>query len=637
MLIKHIIDHLQQLNHLLSNLNQSTTMAISASGLCTLLGLIFIGPLIYLTRYLITKEPLKSDVTKDSDGNENISSRAYIFSLLGYAIGIGNVWRFPYVIATNGGAAAVVAYLICGIFVAWPLFTFELILGQYLRKSFIRSWETIRPRWLSLGWAQFLMLFIIQIYYAVVVSYTFPYIAGSCQEPLPWEDNPEEYWTKSILNKYDDLSDKPPGLGPIQWELALSLFVFWIITFFSIAYGKEILYKITYVIVILPIILMAILVCVSVTQPGAAAGIDFYIGKFEVSQLADLSVWANALGQILFSLSPGVGTAITYSSLVSKKEDVYRASMIVCVSNTLFSFIGGFAMFAIVGHLAERQGLPVEEIATRSGAGLAFVTIAEAMSFFGSFKNVMAVLFYIMILLLGLDSGFASTETLVVAVEEALAARGKHFRARTITLALCVIMFLLGLVLTTRVGNDILTVVDLFIGTIFLLFSCFIESIIGNIDLKWQRLQYALKSATFGSKRFPKGRSIYPNLLWKLDFYVVVPFATGFLFIYETVYEASNPHNGYQNSLIAVGWALLALCFGTVFTTVWKREASHLPPIDKDPRFQEVLAEHTAEEEGEIKMVGDETGGEEESDEDLEAGVGVPDDSQQPVMVDIKI
>lgn len=82
----------------------------------------------------------------------------------------GNVWRFPYVIASNGGCAAVVAYLICAVLVAWPLFLFELILGQYLRLTFIKTWEAIRPRWLSFGWAQFLLLFIAQSYFSMVSS-----------------------------------------------------------------------------------------------------------------------------------------------------------------------------------------------------------------------------------------------------------------------------------------------------------------------------------------------------------------------------------------------------------------------------------------------------------------------------------
>ena len=84
---------------------------------------------------------------------------------------------------------------------------------------------------------------------------------------------------------------------------------------------------------------MVILVIVTVQQPGARDGIQFYLGKFEASELANLEVWATALGQILFSLSPGFGTAITYSSFVDKKEDVYRGALIVAVCNSAFSLV----------------------------------------------------------------------------------------------------------------------------------------------------------------------------------------------------------------------------------------------------------------------------------------------------------
>lgn len=106
---------------------------------------------------------------------------------------------------------------------------------------------------------------------------------------------------------------------------------------------------------------MVILVIISTQQPGAREGIDFYIGKFEWSELGDLSVWATALSQILFSLSPGFGTAITYSSFVGRKEDVYRTGLIVAFCNSAFSILAGFSIFSIVGYMAHQEGVPVEE------------------------------------------------------------------------------------------------------------------------------------------------------------------------------------------------------------------------------------------------------------------------------------
>jgi NSS family neurotransmitter:Na+ symporter len=609
---------------------------VSPSGLLTLMVLIFIGPLVYLGRFIYFKcmskrkkedADVKHDddcnvirglINHDGDGNsilaesgdddsviekeDPLSSNAYLFALIGYAIGIGNCWRFPYVIATNGGCAAVVAYLICAVFVAWPLFIWELILGQYLRRTFIDAWEAIRPRWLSFGWAQFLLLFITQSYFSVVITYTLPYIVSSCQEPLPWTDGTtsEEFWKGNILNQYDNLNDKPPGPGPIVPHLAIALFVFWVITFFSVAFGKKILAKITYVTVIMPVVLMIILVIFSVQQPGASEGIRFYIGKFEASELRKAEVWATALGQILFSLSPGFGTAITYSSFVSRKEDVYKAGMVVCVANSAFSVLGGFAIFAIVGSLAANEGVPVEEVATRSGTGLAFITIAQAMTYFGSWQNVMSVLFYVMLLTLGLDSSYAWTETLVSTVGCTLKKRKREVHTHYVTLFLCIIMFLFGLVFTTRMGNEILDVIDMFVGTIFLLAACFLESMILNLDFGFKRLGYALKAATYETDRFPTGRNLFPKWLCLFDFRAAVPLSTGILGIWKIVSVAMNPYEGYPQSLLAWGWTLLAICVSIVPVTIWKRQKSELPAMEEDPIFRDIFsAEVNAEDDEE--------------------------------------
>jgi len=130
------------------------------------------------------------------------------------------------VIATNGGSAALFAYMICAIFVAWPLFIYELILGQHTRLTFMKTWEYIHPRWLSFGWAQFLLLFIAQSYFSIIIMYTLPYIAGSCQDPLPWTDgtDPQTYWTRDILNSFDNLDEKGPGRRSWAWDPFASLF-----------------------------------------------------------------------------------------------------------------------------------------------------------------------------------------------------------------------------------------------------------------------------------------------------------------------------------------------------------------------------------------------------------------------------
>ena len=610
------------------------TEKLSPSGLATLLVLILIGPIIYtIKHYCYDKPKLKNrrlespttneeesgveddeeseleKATQDNGGEyssslksdkddsyvlppkheenpefrETYGNMEYLFAMIGYAIGIGNVWRFPYVIAQNGGSAALVAYLVCLFLVALPLYQYEMIIGQFTRLSTIPCFEYIRPRWKTLGIASFFMLFIAESYFTMVIAYTVPYIFNSLWDPLPWAAegaNAAEFWFSTVLNQYPDIHDRPEGTstGPIQLNLVLSLIFVWAITYFSTVYGKKILSKITYVTVLLPIVLMLILVGRTVVLPGASDGIKFYIGKFEASELADLTVWATACSQILFSLGPGFGTAITLSSYTNKKEDVVKACWITALSNSAFSIIGGFAVFSMVGHLAYQEGLDVEDVATRSGTGLAFITIAEAMQYFGSFANVMSVLFFVMLFLLGLDSSYAWLETLVCNVEDYLFvndAKRKKENTWKITTVIVLLQLGLGLVYTTRLGNEILDVVDHYVGIIFLLIVVSFEALMINLDFGFKRLEYAVRIATGRKGLSPKWICIF-------DLRVTVPIIPFLMAINSIVEDARSPYGDYPTSLLAWGWALLGLLLCILPMTFWKTAPGMLAPLPKE-------------------------------------------------------
>jgi SNF family Na+-dependent transporter len=207
---------------------------------------------------------------------------------------------------------------------------------------------------------------------------------GSCSDPLPWTIHPdggEGYWFENVLGLKESVSlaagdttttsslEDVEGLQ-MQWSLVGSLLFVWIVVFFSVSFGKSILADITYVTVCAPVILMVILIIRTAFLPGAIDGISFYIGKFEASKLGEAQVWANALSQCLFSLSPGFGTAITLSSTTTKTEDVYRAAIITSVANTVFAFASGLAVFAMVGNIAFTSGRDVAEVASTGGQGL---------------------------------------------------------------------------------------------------------------------------------------------------------------------------------------------------------------------------------------------------------------------------
>lgn len=174
------------------------------------------------------------------------------------------------------------------------------------------------------------MLFLVQSYFVMIIAYTIPYIIGSCFNPLPWVGNSEEYWFSNILGLQPKAGEEGVNKG-IQINLLGSYVLTWAAIYFSVAFGKNFLSKVTVVTVLAPVALVILLVCRTAFLPGAKEGILYYIGKFEGKKLLDLNVWANALSQCLFSLSPGFGTALTMSSYTRRKEDVYRAGKMLFI------------------------------------------------------------------------------------------------------------------------------------------------------------------------------------------------------------------------------------------------------------------------------------------------------------------
>ncbi len=168
---------------------------ISSSGVATLVAIVLVGPLYYLCKQLWRlavpgPPPAPASVQRET-GQPQYGSAEYLLVLTGYAIGIGNIWRFPYLVGKHGGGAFVFAYLVCLFLVAIPLFLMELVLGQSTRRSTVPCFTMIRPRWRSLGYAQAAMLFYALTYYNVLIAYCCVYIVGSLRSPLPWTTNPD--------------------------------------------------------------------------------------------------------------------------------------------------------------------------------------------------------------------------------------------------------------------------------------------------------------------------------------------------------------------------------------------------------------------------------------------------------------
>jgi len=457
-----------------------------------------------------------------------------------------------------------------------------------LRQNTVDVFRTIHPRYIGLAWGEAIMLFCILAYYNVIIAYSAVYAIGSMNDPLPWADNSALYWNSEVLNRYPDYVNR--SLGPVEWKLAVSNLFMWIIVFFSIAFGKHFLNKVTWVTVLAPVIMLFVLIIRTSSLDGSDDGVEFYIGKFDGDMLGDLDMWASACGQILFSLGPGLGTTITISSYARKKQDVFITCIQVVLANSSFSLIGGFAIFSIVGNIAYKlneqygAGYTTVDQQARAGPGLAFIAIADGMHTFGDGTNMMSVIFFMVLLTLGLDSTYAWAETFIDYTMSLL----RHFKMKDvqkkfiwITLVNCVIFYLVGLPFCTRMGNELLDVIDHYVAAYYLLFAVFVEAFMFSYDYKWERLVEAIREATRGNPKTPNGRELFPYYYWRFCLHFSMPVMTLFLFVYTFEADIEEDYGAYPEWCQGIGWSFLSFVLFMTFAVgiYYIKGESKLPPI----------------------------------------------------------
>eukprot|EP01060_Flectonema_neradi_P036776 TRINITY_DN718_c2_g1_i1.p1 TRINITY_DN718_c2_g1~~TRINITY_DN718_c2_g1_i1.p1 ORF type:complete len:613 (+),score=87.56 TRINITY_DN718_c2_g1_i1:2328-4166(+) len=509
-----------------------------------------------------------------SDGRQQWgSSFDYIVVLLGYAIGIGNVWRFPYLAGKHGGGAFLFPYLVCLFAVSAPLFIMELALGQNTRCSTVQCFRRFEPKWVGVALASTAMIFFVCTYYNVLLAYCIIYLQGSFSDPLPWTDaavddiqkdveythtssSAEYYWEAVVLHRLP--KSDPSTFGGLEMHLVLALGIIWMLVFLALCNGIQSSSKAAYITVPLPIILLVVMFLRAVTLDGSGAGIDYYT-KFEGSKIFKLEVWVAACGQILFSLSPGMGTAITMSSYTKPGEDVYKVGIIIAVCNSTFSILAGFVVFALLGHMSHNSGVPVETLAEKNGAGLAFVALAQGISTLPS-PNFFSALFFIMLLCLGLDSTFAWVETFNAVVDDYITERcsrgklipgrlGEYFpddwRPTKAQLAgtSALLLYLVSLPYCTRGGFYLLDVVDHYCATYVLLAVCALEVVIVKYHFGFDRLVRHINLA--GNRNI--------SVLWTYCWEWIAPGVCTLLFFSVVIGDFISTYEDYKPAYIVIG------------------------------------------------------------------------------------
>ncbi|XP_063440085.1 sodium- and chloride-dependent glycine transporter 1-like [Mytilus trossulus] len=425
----------------------------------------------------------------------------FILTCVGYAVGLGNVWRFPYLAFKNGGGAFLIPYWFMQLFVGMPLFFMELSFGQFASLGPLAIWK-VNPLFKGLGYCSVIVSAVIGLYYNVIIGYCFFFFFASMSDPLPWSQEvtshnntnstvlipsnftnttgterskSEEFFYDRVLNMSDGLHD----FGAVRWELALCLLLAWVVVLAVLAKGIKSLGKVVYFTALFPYIILLALFIRGVTLDGASDGIYYYLTP-QWDRLADSTVWSDAATQVFFSLSACSGGLILMASYNKFDNFCLRDALIVPIVDCLTSFFAGLVIFTVLGFMAHQKGVTIDEVA-RGGPGLAFIAYPEAISNMPA-PTVWAVLFFFMMLIIGFSSEFSIMETVMASfIDEYAFTLRKNWRNSAIfRVTVCMSFYLLALPMTTRGGFYLFELVDNSISGFPLLFVGLFECIAIN-------------------------------------------------------------------------------------------------------------------------------------------------------------
>ncbi|XP_049679549.1 sodium-dependent proline transporter-like isoform X6 [Accipiter gentilis] len=398
----------------------------------------------------------------------------FLLSCVGYCVGLGNIWRFPYLCYRNGGGVFLIPYFIMSLIMGLPLFLMELSLGQYGAAGPITIWNCC-PLLKGIGIAMLITSSLVSLYYNVIIAWAFYYLGSSFQSPLPWScDAPgnaylcqnasgivswvsasEVFWNEQVLGVMHSSGLGDPGA--VQWPLALCLLAAWIIVFFCTLKGIHSSGKMVYVTATFPYLVILTLVIWGATLDGSLDGVRFYL-SLDWSRLQSAQVWSDAASQIFYSLCIGFGGLVSMASYNEFDNNVIQNTLVITIGNCCTSFFAGFAIFSVLGHMAWRNQVPVGSV-TDSGPGLMFVAYPEALSLL-PISPLWSVLFFLTLFTLGADTLFGNIKGITRAILDEFPALDNQRKKAALLGALCTSFYLLGLPLVTQGGIFWFTLID---------------------------------------------------------------------------------------------------------------------------------------------------------------------------------
>ncbi|KAI1902530.1 hypothetical protein AGOR_G00045700 [Albula goreensis] len=516
----------------------------------------------------------------------------YMLTCVGFCVGLGNVWRFPYLCQSHGGGAFMIPFLILLVLEGIPLLHLEFAIGQRLRKGSVGVWTAINPYLTGVGIASMLVSFLVGMYYNTIMAWVMWYFFNSFQEPLPWSTCPvnqnrtglvsecersspvDYFWYRETLNTSAAIGDS----GGLQWWMVLCLVCAWTVLYVCCIRGIETTGKAVYVTSTLPYVVLTIFLIRGLTLKGSVNGIKFLFTP-DVNELMNPSTWLDAGAQVFYSFSLAFGGLISFSSYNSVHNNCEQDAVIISVINGFTSVFSATVIYSIIGFRAtERfddclggniltlmnafdlpegnitesnyeqvlhnlnstspeaiQGLHLRPCDLNTflsegveGTGLAFIVFTEAITKM-PVSPLWSILFFIMLFCLGLSTMFGNIEGVVVPLQD-LKVLPEKWPKEALTGFACLISFIIALIFVQRSGNYWLALFDSFAGSIPLLVIAFCEM---------TAVVYL-----YGIDRFNKDIEFMighkPNIFWQATWRVISPLIMLVIFLFYFVTKVSE-------------------------------------------------------------------------------------------------
>uniref|UniRef100_A0A665X985 Transporter n=2 Tax=Echeneis naucrates TaxID=173247 RepID=A0A665X985_ECHNA len=491
----------------------------------------------------------------------------FLLSVIGFAVDLANVWRFPYLCYKNGGGAFLIPYILFLVIAGMPLFYMELALGQYNREGAATVWK-ICPVFKGVGYTVILIALYVGFYYNVIIAWSLHYLFSSMTSELPWLrcDNAwnsqnctdpktingsiigngtsyakykitpaAEYYERGVLHLHESKGIQDLGLP--RWELTLCLVVVVFILYFSLWKGVKSSGKVR---------------TWATTSTGIFSSSCRHISTFWSQTFR---VWIDAATQIFYSLGAGFGVLIAFASYNKFDNNCYRDALLTSTVNCITSFLSGFAIFSVLGYMAFKHGVNIEDVATE-GAGLVFIIYPEAISTLPG-STFWAIVFFIMLLTLGIDSAMGGMEAVLTGLTDDFKILKRN--RKLFTFATAFGTFLFALLCTTNGGIYVLTLLDKYAAGTSILFAVLIEA----IGVSW----------FYGVDRFSEDvermMGFKPGLYWRLCWKFVSPAFLLFVVIASTLTSSGLNYDDYTfpdwSNVIGWGVAMSSMLFVPIY------------------------------------------------------------------------